>query len=297
MPSLAPWEIEENERWKYGGGETPEDFAGYVRLTSGVTVTSPPRFKRSDGAEKIQARAQELSIVINPQTAEELKRQGALDGYMKYHRQVLAVCSHMREHLEKLNSALFKDCLLEFLPERYEDIARELDENWRLRRRSPEAVRRGIFLATELIKAFPIYRFFTPLKTPLRLIGCMADKLDASQVSLVLDKINRLPSAPYAEPSFLGMKCLACDRLLSFYLRTREYEKALDACDCGITLEDADSRSKNRFQRRKDAIIEMIHKNGSPKGSEKDKMKNDWSLYYEKQFKRSLHDFSNAAPR
>ncbi|MDR1515998.1 MAG: hypothetical protein LBS45_09895 [Synergistaceae bacterium] len=291
MPNLAPWEIEENERWMYPGGEPPEDFTGSARFTSGQvsdrTARNPSRFER--GGEDVPER----NIGINPHTAEELKRIGAFEGYTKYHRQVLVACAHMREHLKKLGAALFKDCELESLPERYEEISRELEENWRLRKQSPEAVRRGIFLATELIKAFPVYRFFIPLKSPLRLVGCMADRLDASQVSLVLDKINRLPSAPYSEPSFLGMRCVACDRLMSFYLRAGEYDKALDACDCGITLESADPRSKNRFQRRKKAIIEMVHK----KGSAKDKTKNTWGFSYERQFKRSLHDFSNATLR
>jgi hypothetical protein len=117
----------------------------------------------------------------------------------------------------------------------------------------------------------------------------MGDRLDTSQVSLVLDKINRLPSAPYSEPSFLNMRCVACDRLLSLYLRTKEYEKAIDVCDCGITIESVGPDTKDRFRYRKKAIAKMIQK--------RDEMKNAWSFSYERQFKKrsvSNHDLSNA---
>jgi hypothetical protein len=296
MSNLAPWEIEENERWRYDGGGAPAVAAGSVGILPDPAHSQAhiaPSRHESGGVPFSPRGGPELGhgIKINPQTAEELRRFGAYEGYIKYHGQVTAVCEQMREHLKKLNAALFKNCELESLPERYESISGELEENWRKRKESPEAVKRGIFLATELIKAFPVYRFFAPLQTPLRLIGCMGDRLDSSQVSLVLDKINRLPSAPYSEPSFLGMKCVACDRLLSLYLRAKEYERALDVCDCGITLEGAGRRPKNRFQRRKEAIVKLIQK--------KDEERNSWSFSYERQLKRSIphHDLPNAALR
>jgi hypothetical protein len=290
MPDLAPWEIEENEQWKHNGSGTPD-------VAAKVLVTRPHQPQPEKNTASFQPRephvtGQGAEVNINPQTALELKRIGAFDGYVKYHRQVLGACAHMREHLKKLNAALFKDCELESLPERYEDISRELEENWRKRKQSAEAVRRGIFLATELIKAFPVYRFFVPLATPLRLVGCMGDRLDASQVSLVLDKINRLPGSPYSEPSFLGMRCVACDRLLSLYLRTKEYEKALDVCECGITVESTGPGAKDRFRHRKRAIAKMIKK--------KNETRNAWGYSYEMQFKKrsvSHHDLSNAGLR
>jgi hypothetical protein len=288
MLDLAPWEIEENERWKHGG-------SGTLEAASNSLVAHPAPFQPEMNTAPFQPRESGVTdqgLYINPQTSEELKRMGAFDGYIKYHRQVMAVCGHMREHLKKLNAALFRGCELESLPERYEDIKSEMEEHWGKRRQSEEAVRRGIFLATELIKAFPVYRFFVPLATPLRLIGCMGDKLDASQVSLVLDKINRLPSAPYSEPSFLHMRCVACDRLLSLYLRTKEYEKALDVCDCGVTIESVGGNQQDRFRHRKKIIAKMIQK--------RDEMKNAWSFNYERQFKKSSvshHDISNARVR
>jgi hypothetical protein len=290
MPDLAPWEIEENERWKHDGTETPD-------VVAEPPVTRSATFQTEMNTAPFQPREprvtdKDIDINIDPQTARELRHIGAFDGYVKYHRQVLAVCGQMREHLKKLNAALFKDCELESLPERYEDISRELEENWGKRKQSEEAVKKGIFLATGLIKAFPVYRFFVPLAAPLRLIGCMGDRLDASQVSLVLDNINRLPGMPYSEPSFLGMRCVACDRLLSLYLRTKEYEKALDVCDCGITIESAGPGAKDRFRHRKRAVAKMIQK--------RSEMKNAWSFSYERQLKKrsvSHHDLSNAGLR
>jgi hypothetical protein len=298
MSALAPWEIEENERWKFGGDAMSGTNSVSVGLLSEAapSPTRPRAYRHDADASRfpmpqIHEPNENSDVIIDPQTARELKFIGAYDGYVKYHRQVAAACDKLREHLKKFNSTLFKNCELESLPERYEDISFELEENWRKRKQSAEAVKRGIFLATELIKAFPVYRFFIPLKTPLRLIGCMGDRLDASQVSLVIGEINRLPSAPYSDPSFLGMRCIACDRLLSFYLRTKEYEKALDACDCGITLEGSGPHSKNRFRHRKKALVSMIKK--------KDETKNSWSFNPDVQFKRSVAHYSssNAALR
>jgi hypothetical protein len=297
MSALAPWEIEENERWKFGNGAISDKGSATVGLLSNPAPRhasfqanrhemDEPQFQMPQAREADE----NIEVAIDPQTEKELKFIGAYDSYVKYHRQVISVCGHLREHLKELNSALFKDCELESLPERYEEISAELEENWRKRKQSAEAVKRGIFLATELIKAFPVYRFFIPLKTPLHLVGCMGDRLDASQVSLVIGEINRLPGTPYSEPSFLGMRCLACDRLLSFYLRTREYKKALDVCDCGITFEGG-PHSKNRFRHRKKALVSMIQK--------KEKMKNSWNFNPDVQFKRSVAHYgsSNAALR
>ena len=276
MPGLAPWEIEENERWKHGDGEA--SVAATLAFVTQRASSQPEMKAAALQPSESRSTGKDTDIGINPETALELKRVGAFDGYAKYHRQVLAACAHMREHLGKLNAALFKGCELESLQERYESISAELEENWRNRKQSEEAVRRGVFLATELIKAFPVYRFFVPLATPLRLVGCMGDRLDASQVSLVLDKINTMPSAPYSEPSFLGMRCVACDRLLSLYLRTGEYEKALDVCECGITVEGVAPGAKDRFRHRRKAIAKMIKR--------RDEAKNAWSFSYARQLKK-----------
>jgi hypothetical protein len=301
MSDLAPWEIAENERWKFDGDEASgTNQVAIVSLLSarGATVAVPletasDSLREDEAAWYSERRTPDgdEEVKIDQQTASELKRIGAYDGYLKYHRQVSRACRHLSAHIRKLNSALFKNCELESLPERYDHVSTELEDNWKKRKTSPEAVKRGIFLATELIKAFPVYRFFLPLREPLRLMDCMNDRLDTSQVSLVLDEINMLPSAPYSEPSFLTMRCVACDRLMSFYLRTGEFEKALDACDCGITLEGGGTDSRNRFRRRKNVLVKMIGR--------RNEMKNAWSFDYDTQFKRSIahHDISNTAFR
>jgi hypothetical protein len=301
MSDLAPWEIAENKRWKFDGDEASgTNQVAIVSLLSarGATVAVPLEIASDALRENEDAWHSERvspddgeEVKIDSQTVSELKRMGAYDGYLKYHRQVSNACRHLGAHIKKLNSALFKGCELESLPERYDRISSELEDNWKKRKTSPDAVKRGIFLATELIKAFPVYRFFIPLREPLRLMDCMRDRLDASQASLVLDEINMLPSAPYSEQSFLTMKCVACDRLMSLYLRTGEFEKALDACDCGITLEGSGANSRNRFRRRKNVLIKMMER--------RNKIKNSWSFDSDTQFKRSIahHDLSNAALR
>ena len=286
MSGLASWEIEENARWKSGNDAATAQDGVPAKLLSETPARQArpeahqPQSPVSFTAPRPHEENENIDAALNPQNITELKRIGAYDSYVKYHRQVTGVCGQIRGQLKNLNSALFKSCALESLPERYADVCFELEENWRKRKQSQEAVKRGIFLATELIKVFPIYRFFTPLASPLRLVGCVADKLDASQLSLVIGEINRQPSAPYSEPSFLGMRCTACDRLFSLYLRTKEYEKALDVCDCAVALESIGPRPKNRFRRSKKALARMIQK--------RDEMKNAWSFNYDAQFKRSL---------
>jgi hypothetical protein len=150
----------------------------------------------------------------------------------------------------------------------------ELEDNWRKRKESSRAVKQAIFLATELIKVFPMYKFLLPLRNPLRLIDCMRERLDSSQTSLVIAEIKKLPYMPYKEPYFLNFKCRACDRLISLYSRAGELEKAIDVCDCGMTLESTSSGSRKRFVRAKDELVKTLERRKrarNPLGSDDNK--------------------------
>jgi hypothetical protein len=294
MSALAPWEIEENERWVYGDGEPKRTEASRVLLTvdEGPRVTVIPTDGIGTSGDLFQpqpVKPVKIEIEIDPQTALELKKQGAYEPYLKFYNMVMQLRGELDEHLKKFSSPLFQGCDLESFPQRYGEVSRDLEDQWRARKESGGAVQKAIFLATELIKAFPLYRFSLPLEKPLRLIDCMRERLDSSQISLVLSEINKLPSAPYAEPSFTFMRCRACDRLISLYLRAEDLEKAIAACDCGVTLEDLAKNSRNRFAHRKKAIIRAMEK--------KKMSQNSWNFDYDAQFKKSIshNNFSDAA--
>jgi hypothetical protein len=297
MSNFAPWEIEENKRWMVDVLEADQETPPAPVILSAQDAFKPAAVV-PDGRDTIRIaeniatglEMREDSIPdIEPMTELELKRTGKLDSYVKFYKLVRRVCRELEDHLNSLNSPIFHGCPLQSLPEKYRDISTEMEDNWRRRKESQSAVPKAIFLATELIKVFPIYRFFLPLEKPLRLIDCMRDRLDASQLSLVLDEINKLPAAPYEAPSFLSMKCHACDRLISLYIRAKAPDKAIEACDCGSTLEGTAKNPGRRFRRIKKAIL---------KGQEKKRnMLNSWDFDYDAQFKRSIshRDLSDSA--
>jgi hypothetical protein len=227
---------------------------------------------------------------MDTQTAGELRRRTEefnifIDDYMR----VKDAREEMERQLADIKSTLFQDCKLKQLPKRYEDISLELEENWKRRKMSRSAIKRGIFLATELINAFPVYKYYLPLQEPLRLFECMGERLDPSQLSLALGKIRRVVDNLYQDQDFKTMRCHACDRLVSLYIRARELDKAIEACDCGMTFEDASARPPKRFAHRKQILSRELEKQNSAQ--------NSWSVDYDARFKRSVsrHDLCDAA--
>ena len=256
MAYLAPWEIEENERWKSGDLQSDQTKisiqpAELSKFTPDDPAILPAAFNgpSADG-----------HIDIDPQTAEELKRLGEYESFLKFYKQITDECSDLAKHLKKVDSPIFRSCEIAELPQRYDHLMSELNNNWRKRKESARAVKQAMFLATELIKVFPMYKFLIPLKNPLRLIDCMRERLDSSQTSLVVAEIKKLPYMPYKEPYFLNFKCRACDRLISLYFRAGELENSIDVCDCGMTLENTSNTSRKRFIRAKNALVKMLEK-------------------------------------
>ncbi|MDR3279628.1 MAG: hypothetical protein LBT23_03860 [Synergistaceae bacterium] len=293
MSKLAPWEVEENNRWKTDDVQpeqtalsVTQDLSPGDRLLvfTATDVTDAP--DSGDASPQIDAIIAEMDV----QTAGELRRRTAefnifVDDYMR----VKDAREEMERQLADISSTLFQGCELRHLPKRYEDISAELEENWTRRKISRSAIKRGIFLATELINAFPVYKYYLPLQEPLRLFECVRERLDPSQLSLVLGKIRRVLDDLYQDQGFKAMRCHACDRLVSLYIRARELEKAIEACDCGMTFEDASVRPPKRFAHRKKILSRELEKQKSAQ--------NSWSVDYDAKFKRSVsrHDLCDAA--
>jgi hypothetical protein len=287
MAYLAPWEIEENERWKSGDFQSDQTKTPVQPAElSKFTPDGPAIFPAALDGPPTDGHIDD----IDPQTAEELKRLGEYESFLRFYKQIMDECSDLAKHLKKVDSPIFRSCEIAELPQRYDQFMSELNNNWRKRKESARAVKQAMFLATELIKVFPMYKFLLPLKNPLRLIDCMRERLDSSQTSLVIAEIKKLPYMPYKEPYFLNFKCRACDRLISLYFRAGELENAIDVCDCGMALESTSSSSRKRFVRAKNALVKMLEKR---RGAQ-----NSWSSDDNKHFKSSApHHAHNAKAR
>ncbi|MDR3254211.1 MAG: hypothetical protein LBT31_01415 [Synergistaceae bacterium] len=302
MTELAPWELEENNRWKTSDGrldQTAVAVAGDIAPESEkslISTATDTNCIATDTNDKFEAepdedwRLEEVLALMDVQTANELKRNSAeCDAYVRAFTRVNGACKELDKQLAELKSTLFQDCKLKHLPQRYRDISSELEENWKRRKMSRGAIKRGIVLAAELINAYPVYKYYLPLEEPLRLFDCMRERLDQSQLSLVLGKICSLTENLYQDQAFASMRCRACDRLVSFYIRARELDKAIEACDCGMTFEDASALHPKRFEHRKKILQNALERQND--------MRNSWSVDYDAKFKNSVsrHDLSNAA--